>query len=401
MKHFRTLATLFILFVAVAPLRADDEVRTLDNKTITGKIVSVTEKEVTTATDKGEVVTPIQQVIAIELNAGKARTGVPPGTKYSEVRLIDDTTLLCSKVDLAKDSLQLTLLSGQQAKVRLNDLVSVLHGAQNQNIRKEWDSILAEKNVKRDRVVFLRDEELQAPEGTFGDVNVKAKTIQFRLEGGITRDVSLGDIQGMIFYRPEESTKSPVCQVYDVQGSSLAARKVNLKGNDLLVTTVGGIEITCARELVARFDYNLGKLTFLSDVEPVKVEDARSKVLGRFPAYRVNLNLSDTQIQLDGKPFPKGLSMWAPLELEYNLGGKFKEFKALVGVDPQVGGGSKVRLTIERDGEAVFNKEIVPGAPIPVEFPVTRAKRLRFIVTAEDSLGFSAHVEIAEPRVSQ
>jgi hypothetical protein len=93
--------------------------------------------------------------------------------------------------------------------------------------------------------------------------------------------------------------------------------------------------------------------------------------------------------------------MWAPLEREYNLNGKYKEFKATVGVDGQVGGGAKVRLTFECDGEKSFATDVEPGAVVPVNFPVNRARRLRIIVTSEEGLGYSAHVEIADARVTQ
>lgn len=393
----RTLAALVFLALGLAAVRAD-EVRTLSNKTVAGTLVGVNDKELSVRTEGGAVVnTPLHEVLAVDLREVK---GVPQGTKYSDVRLLDDTLLHCSKVAFKANQVEITLLSGQQVKLPLNSLVSVLHDAQDPTIRKEWDIVLAHQ-VKRDRIVILKNDELNPIEGTFGDVDPKAETIQFRLEGGIIRPIPLARLQGLVFYRTESPAKSPVCQVFDVQGNSLAAAAVVLKGKTFAITTVGGIEINYDAETIARFDYNMGKLTFLSDVTPAKVDDAKAKALGHFPTYRTNLNLSDTQIQLGDKVFSKGLSLWAPLELEYNLGGRYKEFKAFVGIDGQVGGGGKVRLTIERDGENVWSKDLAPGAVMPVAFPVQRANRLRFIVTSDEGLGFSAHVEIAEARVTQ
>ena len=60
-----------------------------------------------------------------------------------------------------------------------------------------------------------------------------------------------------------------------------------------------------------------------------------------------------------------------------------------------------MRLTIERDGENVWSKEIAPGAVLPVVLPVTRANRLRLIASSDEAFGFSAHVEIGDVRVTQ
>src|SRR5262249_61940550 len=121
-----------------------------------------------------------------------------------------------------------------------------------------------------------KNDELNAVEGTFGDIDPKGERIQFRLEDGMIREVPFERLQGMIWYRTEAPAKSPVCQLYDVQGNSLAAASVRLKADRHTVTTVGGVEIAYDAQTVARLDYNMGKLTYVSDLTPAKVDDARS-----------------------------------------------------------------------------------------------------------------------------
>src|SRR5262249_60431664 len=99
--------------------------------------------------------------------------------------------------------------------------------------------------------------------------------------------------------------------------------------------------------------YNMGKLTYLSALTPSKVVE--KSAVGLPIAYRKDHNLDGQPIVLGDKTFPKGLSMHAYTQLEYNLGGKYKEFKTFLAVAPRVGSESKARVTIEADNQQLFS----------------------------------------------
>ncbi len=71
------------------------------------------------------------------------------------------------------------------------------------------------------------------------------------------------------------------------------------------------------RETVARLDFNIGKLTFLSDLEPAKVVERSG--IGLITHYRKDANLDGEPILLE-KQHAKGLSLHAHTELSYQLG---------------------------------------------------------------------------------
>jgi hypothetical protein len=397
----RTLSILTLIGLGTALLRAD-EVRTLDNKTVTGTVVEVTDKEIAVKTEGGTVVkTPLNEVLALDLRQVK---GVPPGTKYSDVRLFDNTLLHCNKVAFKGKQVELTLLSGQQVKVAIDHLASILHDAQDPQIQKGWATILGEES-KRDRIVILgKDEDLNPIPGTFGEVGATGETIQFRLESsGATRTLRLDNekLKGLIFFRTETPAKSPICEVQDVQGNTLSAAAVKLNGTRFTVTTVGGLEISYDQQQIARFDYNMGKLTYLSALTPVKVVEKSG--VGLPIAYRKDLNLDGDPIILGDKTFPKGLSMHAYTQLEYDLGGKYKEFKAFIGVDPRVGSESKAHVTIEADNQKLYSKDVTTATPLRQESLLLpkKASRLRITVSSSNILDLHDHVTLADAKVSQ
>src|SRR5271156_2714427 len=147
------LWTLLVLLISVGVSIAADEVRTVNNKSVTGSIVSMDAKEVVVKTADGETVaTPLEDVIAVNLNAVKK---VPAGTAYTDIRLVDDSILLCEKFVIKGNSLEATLLGGQAVAVPLANVSSILRGPEDADLKKQWNALIANK-VKRDRVVLYK-----------------------------------------------------------------------------------------------------------------------------------------------------------------------------------------------------------------------------------------------------
>jgi hypothetical protein len=149
---------------------------------------------------------------------------------------------------------------------------------------------------------------------------------------------------------------------------------------------------------IARFDYNMGKLAFLSDMPPAKVVEKSG--IGLVVAHRKDVNLDGEPIVLD-RPYAKGLSLHAHTELEYDLKGKYKKFTAVLGIDTRLGSDSQPKVTIEVDGRSAFSEIVRAKDVTPVSIDVTKASTLRIIVSSRNFLDLHDHVTIANPKVSQ
>jgi len=404
MSARHTLCVLSLLLLGGAPAARADKVTTLDNKTVSGTIVEVTDKVVAVKTESGKIVeTPLAEVLALDLREAKS----PAGVTYSDVRLLDETLLHCSDITFKGADVYLKLLSKQEVKVPLAYVTSILHDAQEPELRKQWEELLAEP-LKRDRLVIYKNGRLNPLRGTFGDVDPKGERIQFRTETGKTLNPVLRSaaLKGMSFYRSETPAKEPVCLVYDVQGNSLAALKVRLKDKTFTVTTPGGIEINLDQANVARFDYNMGKLTYLSGIRPSKLT-SKAYVGGGLTLFCEDLSLDGkgAPIMLEGKIYPKGLSIHATTEVEYNLAGKYKQLKALVGVGDRLKVPTSARLVVRADGQEVYNQVIASTEPArAISLPVQKAQRLTIRVTTSDPDAFDdslAEITLADAKVTQ
>ena len=401
MQFIRAIAVFLVLSSALVA----DELRTLGGKVILGKVTSVTDKEVIVKTDKEEIKTPLDQVLAIDFKAVKDLVG----EKYSDVRLLDDTVLHCKKIDLKRRKkiakgkettetvVQLSLLSGTVIELPLHFLVSVVHQAQDPALKKKWTEVAGLK-VKRDRIVILKDGELNALEGTFGEVDSEGKKIKFKRETGDVLEIPLERLHGMIFYRLEAAQGTPLCRAIDEQGNVLTASKIGFDGKSYILTTTFGAKINVGADALAKLDFNMGKLTYLSDMEPAKVVEKSGA--GLVTHYRKDVNLDGEPIILE-RQHAKGLSLHAYTQLDYDLGGKYKEFRAVLGVDQRVGADSQAQVVITCDGVERFKGTITAKETKSLAFSVKDVTTLRITVSSRNFLDLHDHVTLADARVSQ
>jgi hypothetical protein len=391
MPAFRTL----LAFLLLSSFAAADELRTLDNKTYTGTVVAVTEKEVGIKTADGVIAVPLDNVIALDLRAVK---GPPP--KYTDVRLVDDTVLHCDSFAFKGKDVELTLFTKQKITVPLASVAYILKDAQDAKLRERLEKTLADK-AKRDWVWIKIGEQINPLDGTLSEPDAKGEKFGFRpVDEKEFRQLAISKLQALIFYRQYTGVGNPVCMVYDISGNALAANKVSVDGNKVVVETTLKTTVAWDKDAVARFDYNMGKLAFLSDMVPSKVVE--KSAVGLIVTYRKDVNLDGDPILLDGHQYAKGLSMHAYTELEYDLKGKFKTFTAVVGVDTRVGAESEATVTIQADGRMLFNQVVTPKTHVPpLKLDVTKVNTLRIVVSSRNILDLHDHVTIAVPKVSQ
>ena len=391
MPFGRSLIALFAFALAVSAV----ELTTLDGKKISGSLTSVTDTAVTLKTDDGPIVTPLSKVLLLTIRDVKS---LESDVKFSEVHLLDDTVLHCKNVQFQSKNAVMTLLSGTELKVPLTYVVTFVREAQDRPLARKFAEI-AHKRLKRDRIVILRDGELNTLEGTLGEVDEKAQTISFNSEVGGVRELPFAKLHGIIFFRGEVVSESPICKVFDTDGNSLTALKLAHDGTNLALTTTLGTKLSLPAEAVAKVDFNMGKLTYLSDMTPLKVVEKSG--IGDIHPYCRDKNLDGQPIVLDGKEFGKGLSLHAYTELEYNLAGKYNTFKATLGIDVRTGADSEPRVTIYCDGVEQFNQLVTIKSAVPVALNVKDVNTLRIVVSARDFTDLRDHCSLAEARVSQ
>jgi hypothetical protein len=228
-------------------------------------------------------------------------------------------------------------------------------------------------------------------------VDAEGKKIKFKHETG-DKNIPLENLHGLIFYRLEAAQGNPLCRAIDQQGNVLTAAKIAFDGKAYTLTTTFGAKITLAADALSKLDFNMGKLTYLSDMEPAKVVEKSGA--GLVTHYRKDVNLDGEPIILE-RQHAKGLSLHAFTQLEYNLAGKYKEFKAILGVDQRVGADSQALVTVHCDGVERFKGTITAKETKSLAISVRDVNILRVTVSSRNFLDLHDHVTLADARVSQ
>ena len=388
-------ASLLALLVLALPVFADD-VKTLTGKTITGTIEKITDSEVIVKTATAPVSTPLTQILDIQFRPANTKTSAE---KYIEVQLADESLLRCTKLAFVGQDAKLDLTTGTNIKVPMAALATVLRDAHDDNLRKQWEKLL--KDTKRkDRIFTLRQGDLNPIPGTFGAIDDAKQTIKFKVDGAGDIEPQIEKLQGLQFARTDTAAEASLCRVYDVDGNMLVVSKLAYDGTNVNLTTPFGHKIAVEGKTVARFDFNFGRLTYLSDL------DAKSPVavlLGGFNPVRRDANLDGDPIILQNKKYDKGLSIYAGADLEYNLGGKYKEFKAVIGADARIAeeGQGKVTVTVYCDREKRQTYVVSVTNPQPINIDVKDVGTLRVVVSGSNFTNFSGHATLANAHVSQ
>jgi hypothetical protein len=398
MKMIMPILRAFLALLLGASIGWGAELQTLAGKTVSGDLVSITDKEVVFRSAAGQTAFPILEVLKIEVQPAAA---LPGDLKYTKVELTDGTVLHCTGFTLKGKEVELKLaISDQVHKIPLAAVAYVMYDAQDAATRQKWqEQIFARKN-NTDILVIKSNGVINTFLGTLGEGNDKGE-INFVLENGSARNLPLTKIHGLFFLRTlGAEAPAPLCKVYDVNQNILAAGKLTLNGDALSVTTLAGAKVELPLKVLARLDYTSDKLAYLSDLKPVEVVQRTKQ--GRKDGWRVDKNLENTPLQIAGQVYAKGLALHAYTELVYNLDGKYKEFKFVPGVDDTVGGDGQPVLRIEGDGNKLFEETITRKTKKEDRLVVIKGVRqLRIIVSSNGLFDFGDHLDLADAKLNK
>jgi len=393
---FRYCFAALCLGALIAFTAAADEVKTISGKSAVGTLEKISETEITLKSASGPVTTPIAQTLELAIRPGKT---LPTIESFVEAVMLDQSLLRATKATFTANEIQLDLTSGQSVKYPLSALVYFLRDAQNSDIQKQWTTLMKAK-TREDRIFISSAGALNPVSGTLGEIDATTQKIKFKTSAGGEIAPDLTKLAGFHFIRTEIPSQPTLCKVVDIDGNHLVASKLNSDGSKLNVTTPFGAKVTLELKYVATIDFNFGKLIYLSDLD---AKAPNAVLLGGFNPVRKDANLDGDPIILQAKRYSKGLSMYAGAELEYDLAGKYKEFKALLGADSRIAeeGQGKVTVSIYCDKQKVFTKEVSTMAPVPIAINVKDVGTLRIVVSGANFTNYSGHATLADAHVSQ
>jgi len=209
----------------------------------------------------------------------------------------------------------------------------------------------------------------------------EADRLQFRFQDR-TRTLPLSQVEGWVMAaRPDPKplvgllarvslaaglTVSGVWKDLDTQTWTLAAswaQELKIPATDVLDVRFRG-----------------GAMTYLSDLEPSKVDE--TPFFGRRMPWRRDAGLLGEPLRMNGQTYEHGVAVHSRSHLTYDLNGHYARFEAVLGFDDAARGKGRVDCRVRADGKELFSRTDLRAdePPVVLSLPVTGAAQLQLEV---------------------
>lgn len=381
-----------LLATVFAGLQVD--VSTLDGQRHSGTLAALTSKEVTLAGDNGERAFPLSNLLEVTFPAQKP--DVDTTSKTATVYLADGSRMSCSAISTTVKSVKCTGPYVGQFEVAPTMVSSLRLAPADDRVEADWQK-LQQRTLKRDLLVIRKGDVLDYQDGIIGDID--DKLVKFSLDGDEI-PIKREKVFGIIYARRPPGTGKPLCRLDLGKSDELLVESVTCDGKKAAAILMAGAKIDLNAEALRSIDYSLGKVRYLSQMEPRDVK--YTPFFDITWEYRRDRNLDGGPIRIGKQDYARGLSIHSKTSLRYRLGGEFRRFQAVMGIDASVAsnGMGDVHVVISGDGKTLLEADVQGRhAPKPLDLDVTGVRDLEILVDFGGDLDIADHLDLAEARV--
>ena len=389
-------AILALVLMQAAPPTV--EVSTLKGESHQGELVGIVPGG-SVSLKSGETVVdvPLADVMAVRFPAPDDEQPVDPAV--ARVRLVDGTSLACSDLTTSGRNASLKTVRLGTVSVPLVAVSSVRLGTLDSKVEDAWHELRG-RTIQRDLLVIRKNDVLDHLTGVVGAVD--GENVKFLL-GGREVPVKRANVFGIVYARGAAPQNPAVCEAA-LAGDDLAQlRSVSFENGAAAAELVAGPKVTIQPADVRVLDFSLGKVRYLSDLEPREYtltpffDGEAERSLFR---YRRDRNQTGGALALGGKAFPKGLWIHSRTKLVYRIGGDYRRFQAVMGIDDDVAPRGDVHVLISGDGKPLLETDVRgTDKPQELDLDVSGVRDLEIFVDYGSGLDISDHLDLAEARV--
>jgi hypothetical protein len=197
-----------------------------------------------------------------------------------------------------------------------------------------------------------------------------------------SRTIPLKQVEGLVLAtRPEREREGDLRPTFSLPGGlAVSGRWKDLDTAVWKIETPWGQELKLPAAEIQDVRFRGGKMTYLSDLSPSKVEE--TPYFGHRLPWRRDVNLIGEPLKMQGRIYDRGLAVHSRCILTYDLDGRYSTFEALVGFDDAVKGKGRVDCRVFADNKELYaNPDLAADSPpVKLAFPVAGAEQLRLCV---------------------
>lgn len=412
------LACLTLASLAAAA-GSEVSLKRLDGSAVQGRLSGLSAASIELATPAGPQSVALAEVLSLDF-------GRPPLGKPSVwVELADGSRLSAMAYVSSQGTAQIKLASGKPVELPSRAIRSLRFYQQSPELAGQWREIASSQATGdvlvirkvSTRLVEQGDEEprsvteyaLDQVEGAILEITPDA--VRFELDGEKI-NVRREKLEGVIFYqRGRQPLPAPRCRLLDTAASSWLLADFSLNDNRLSAQTLGGHPVEFALNEIAKLDFSVGNVAYLSDLEAdttgdlgVSLQPANmTQKFSRIFALRAGPPLGADSFRIGGERYDNGLSLHSPLKLNYRIPEGFRKFHAVAGIDDSMLAPGRFSLTILADGKQLVRHEFSDEQrkPLALALNIAQARRLTIILEAGDGQDIGDQLNLCEARFTK
>jgi hypothetical protein len=313
-----------------------------------------------------------------KLGVDPKAASVPPTDAW--VYLTGDEKLFGKLESISAESLRLTTPWEDHLDIPLARIRGVHLGVpERKELPNSFARRLKERGAEDQLLAQAKNGEVIAisgvVEGTDND------RLRFRYQDR-SRTLPLKLVEGLVLAaRPEREREGDLRPTFSLPGGvAISGRWKDLDTSVWKIETPWGQELKLPAGEIQDVRFRGGKMTYLSDLSPSKVEEV--PYFGHRLPWRRDVNLMGEPLKMQGHVYDRGLAVHSRCILTYDLDRRYSTFEALVGFDDAAKGKGRVDCRVFADGKALYaNPDLAAdGPPVKLAIPVAGAEQLRLSV---------------------
>ncbi len=308
--------------------------------------------------------------------------------------LIGGGRLLADSVTIAEEKFVVKWPHGEDASLAIDAVRAVRFKP---GVTSDiFEAALAKPSADNDRLFVEIDGQPAMLVGLIESMS--AESIVFQYEGK-QQTVAVEKLFGIVVaHAGVETKKKSGVTVQLLDGSRLSGVVKTLADGKLSLTVGATATVSIPWDAVQAMSIRSARLSFLSDLDPVRVKEQAIVTLAS--PWQRDQNVYRKSLAIGERKFERGIGTHAISELAFAIDGEFDTFAVVIGIDAVTGGKGDCVFVVQGDERELLRQRMTGrDAAKEISLDIRGVKELVLLVEAGEDLDLADLADWADARV--